>query len=117
MKQMNHKLTIECPQHQVADYLENAIPSFGEALRYWDIYVPEVFDQKRECRPYKFAMTTDHLYPEQIVGVLMNMTGIYYAKEMIAIERELGIWVIRTYQLPEDAQRSINMIYPIKKQS
>lgn len=112
---LNTKLIIECPQYQVADYLESAIPSFGEALRYWDVDVPEVFDQKRECSPYKFAMTTDHLYPEQIVGVLMNMVGIYYGKEMIAIERVPDIWVIRTYQLPEDAHYSINMIYPIKK--
>jgi len=112
---LNTKLTIECPEYQVADYLERAIPSFGEALRYWDVDVPEVFDQKMECRPYKFAMTTDHLYPEQIVGVLMNMVGIYYGKEMIAIERAPDIWVIRTHQLPEDAQRSINMVYPIKK--
>jgi len=60
-------------------------------------------------------MTTDHLYPEQIVGVLMNMVGIYYGKETIAIERAPDIWVIRTHQLPEDAQRSINMVYAIKK--
>ena len=112
---LNTKLAIECPEYQVADYLESAIPSFGEALRYWDVEVPEVSDQKIKNVPYTFSLSTDHSYPEQIIGVLMNMVGIYYGKEMIAIERAPDIWVIRSYQLPEDAQRSINMIYPIKK--
>lgn len=112
---MNTRLIIECPEYQVADYLERAIPSFGEALRYWDVDVPEVFDQKRECMPYKFAMTTDHLYPEQIVGVLMNMVGIYYSKEMIAIETKPSNWVIRTHQLPEDTHRSAGTVYTLKK--
>ena len=113
---MNHKLTIECPEYQVADYLESAIPGFEEALRYWDVKVPEVFEQKKESpnTSYIFSLTTDHGYPEQIIGVLMNMVGIYYGKEMIAIETKPGTWLIRTYQLPEDAQRSAGIVYPIK---